>query len=350
MTKHRWIQYGVLVVMMWMSVRLPAQDPQFAQYYNNPLYLNPAMAGLDQDIYFGLNYRSQWKSLDLPYEIVQLSAVHPILERGSQFKHRGGVGLSIYRETAGESQNFKTMAATFTAAYNLYLKNDASQMISVGLQAGVINKRIDFNNLRWGSQYNPFIGFDANVTPSLDLQNESKTFPVVHAGAIYYFDPGRKKFRSNLSGYVGVAVSNINQPDESVITDDNTESPLPRLYKAHAGVNIALSPNFSVAPNLLYMRQSNAQQINAGTYFTYQVNSRVRAHGPRVQLGAWYRFDDAIIISFGAVSKNLGVALSYDFNNSTLRGFTGGRGALEASISYRISKGKGLRRFSTPLL
>ena len=350
MTGTRWIKSGALIILMCVTSLLSAQDPQFAQYYNNPLYLNPAMAGLDDDIYFGLNYRSQWKSLDLPYEIVQFSAVHPLLERGSQFKHRGGVGLSIYRETAGESDNFKTMAATFTAAYNLYLKSDASQMISVGLQAGIINKQIDFNNLRWGSQYNPFIGFDANITPSLDLANESRSFPVIHAGAIYYFDPGRKNFRSNLSGYLGVAVSNINQPDESLIADDNAQSPLPRLFKVHAGLNIALNANFSIAPNILYMSQHSAQQINAGTYFTYQVNSRFPSKGAKIQLGAWYRFEDAFILSFGAVSKNLGVAVSYDFNNSTLRGFTGGQGALEASISYRISKGKGLRRFSTPLL
>jgi len=350
MMGKRWVILGLLGLLWCNSVLLKGQDPQFAQYYNNPLYLNPAMAGLDQNVYFGLNYRSQWKSLDLPYEIVQLSAVHPLLERGSQFKHRGGVGLSIYRETAGESDNFKTMAATFTAAYNLYLKSDASQMISVGLQGGIVNKQIDFNNLRWGSQYNPFIGFDASVTPSLDLQNESRSFPVLHAGVIYYFDPGRKKFRSNLSGYVGLAVSNINEPDESLVADDNAQSPLPRLYKAHAGLNIALSDNFSIAPNVLFMSQHQAQQINAGMYFTYQLNSRIPRGGPKVQLGAWYRLEDAFILSFGVNSNSLGLAFSYDFNSSTLRGFTGGRGALEASISYRISKGKGLRRFSTPLL
>ncbi len=345
-----WIKSVVLVLLMFGSGLLKAQDPQFAQYYNNPLYLNPAMAGLDDDIYFGLNYRSQWKSLDLPYEIVQFSAVHPLLERGSQFKHRGGVGVTVYRETAGEADNFKTTAATLAAAYNLYLNGNASQMISVGIQGGIINKQLDFNNLRWGSQYNPFIGFDSNITPSLDLNNESRSFPVFHAGVVYYFDPGREKFHSNISGYLGFAVSNLNQPDESLISDDNAESPLPRLYKAHGGLNILLNPNFSIAPNILFMSQHQTNQLNAGMYFTYHLNSRLPNAGPKVQLGAWYRFEDAFILSFGAVTKNLGVAVSYDFNNSTLRGFTGGNGALEASISYRISKGKGLQRFSTPLL
>ena len=338
---------GLLLTLCQRSVQ--AQDPHFSQYYNNPLYLNPAMAGLDDDIYFGLNYRSQWKSLDLPFEIAQLSMVYPLMERGSQFKHRGGLGFTAYREKAGENNNFTINSVTVTAAYNLYLKGDGSQMITVGLQGGIINKRIEFNNLRWGSQYNSFVGFDANITPSLDLDNEATTFPVIHAGAVWYFDPARKRFRSGLSGFVGVAVSNINQPDESVLGNPDNDSPLPRLYKVHGGLNFSLSRNFMVSPNLLFMSQHQSSQLNAGLYFTYQVATRPNQK-LKLQLGTWYRLEDAFILSFGLLSKNLGLAVSYDFNTSTLRGFTNGQGALEASISYRISKGKGLRRFSTPLL
>ncbi|MDH3710819.1 MAG: PorP/SprF family type IX secretion system membrane protein [Cyclobacteriaceae bacterium] len=337
---------GLLILNL---ATVQAQDPQFAQYYNNPLYLNPAMTGLDDDIFFGLNYRSQWKSLDLPYEIAQLSMIYPIMEKGSQFKHRGGFGFSAYRETAGESNNFTTNSFTVTAAYNLYLKSDGSQMISVGLQGGMVNKQIDFNNLRWGSQYNPFIGFDSNITPSLDLDQEATTFPIFNAGAVWFFDPGRKNFRSSISGFLGFAVSNINRPDESLLSDPDNESLLPRLYKAHAGLNLNLSRDFSISPNVLYMSQNSANQLNAGLYFTYQVSSRPGKQ-LKMQLGTWYRFEDAMIVSFGILSKNLGLGVSYDYNNSSLRGFTNGQGALEASITYRITKGKGLRRFSTPLL
>ena len=347
---RRWIyKMGIIVLLVLWQSSVHAQDPHFSQYYNNPLYLNPAMAGLDDDIYIGLNYRSQWKSLDLPYEIAQLSLVYPIMERGSQFKHRGGFGITAYREKAGESNNFTTNSITVAAAYNLYLKEDGSQMISVGLQGGVINKRIEFNDLRWGSQYNPFIGFDANITPSLDLDNEATTFPVIHAGAVWFFDPSRKSFRSGLSGFVGFAVSNLNQPDESLLADPQNESPLPILYKAHGGLNFNLSGNFMISPNLLFMSQHQRNQLNAGLYFTYQLANRPNQN-VKLQLGTWYRLEDAFIISLGILSKNLGIGISYDFNNSTLRGFTNGQGALEAALSYRISKGKGLRRFSTPLL
>ncbi len=347
----RYVFHPLLLGLALLStVWLNAQDPQFAQYYNNPLYLNPAMAGLDDDIYFGLNYRSQWKSLDLPFEIAQASAILPIMEKGSQFRHRGGIGMMVYRETAGEGENFKTTAFSAAAAYNLFLKEDASQMISVGLQGGIINKQISFRDLRWGSQYDPFIGFDANITPSLDLDREATTFPVFHAGIVWYFSPGRKYYQSGLSGFLGFAASNLNQPDESLLMDSNAKSPLPRLYKAHGGINLELSQNLTLSPNVLFMAQHEARQLNTGLYFTYEVDGSFRARKLKLQLGTWYRWDDAFIFSMGVVSRHLGMGLSYDFNNSTLRSFTGGRGALEASISYRIVKGKGLKRFSTPLL
>lgn len=341
----------VLCAMACSLGPLQAQDPHFSQYYSNPLYLNPGMTGLEPDVYFGLNYRSQWESLDLPFEIAQFTMVHPILEKGSQFKHRGGVGMSVYHETAGQANSFQTTSFTASGAYNLFLKEDGSQMISVGIQGGFISKRINFNDLRWGSQYDPFIGFNSSITPSLDLGSERTTFPVIHAGAVWYFDKTKRRMRSGISGFVGVAASNLNQPDESLLEESGTESPLPTLYKAHGGLNFRMSAQLTLSPNVLYMKQQNSQQINTGLYLTYQlVGPRSRNNKLKVQLGTWYRFDDAFIVSLGLKTRNLGLGFSYDFNNSSLRQFSGGNGAVEASISYRIIKGKGLRRFSTPLL
>ena len=164
--------------------------------------------------------------------------VYPILEKGSQFKHRGGVGMSVYHETAGQSNSFQTTSYTFSGAYNLFLKEDGSQMISVGLQGGIISKRVNFGNLQWGSQYDPFIGFNASITPSLDLGSEKTTFPVIHAGAVWYFDKTKRRLRSGISGFVGIAASNLNKPDESLLDEPGTESPLPTLYKAHGRVEL----------------------------------------------------------------------------------------------------------------
>ena len=40
-----------------------AQDPAFTQFYANPMYLNPAMAGSANCPRISLNHRNQWPNL-----------------------------------------------------------------------------------------------------------------------------------------------------------------------------------------------------------------------------------------------------------------------------------------------
>ena len=44
-----------------------AQDPEFTQFYANPLYLNPAFAGTARSPRINLNYRNQWPGLSGTY-------------------------------------------------------------------------------------------------------------------------------------------------------------------------------------------------------------------------------------------------------------------------------------------
>ena len=335
------------MVLISMAGTVNGQDQHFSQYYNAPLYLNPAMTGVEGDIYFGVNYRSQWARLEAPYESGQFAIIHPLMVRGSQFKHVGGIGLSAFSESAGENGSLRSFGAQLSVAYNLMLNQDASQMIAFGLQGGVTQKSVDFGGLTWGSQYNSFIGFDANITPSLDLGMEKVTYPVINVGAMWMFDPGPKSLSSDFSAFAGFAVSNFNRPNESVLGDSH-ESRLPILYKFHGGVNIGLSQLLSLSPNILYLRQHQNDQLNIGAYLAYR-NPRITRQF-KFQVGAWYRFKDAMIVSAGVLTQNLSLGISYDVNQSTLRAATGGKGSVEVSVGYRISRGPGLKRFSTPLL
>ncbi len=44
-----------------------AQDAQFSQFYANPLFLNPALAGFTECGRVNLNYRNQWPALANAY-------------------------------------------------------------------------------------------------------------------------------------------------------------------------------------------------------------------------------------------------------------------------------------------
>ena len=66
-------QIYLVVLFGWMSLNASAQDPQFTQFYANPLYLNPAFAGSHGCPRFATNYRNEWPSLSGNYVTYSVS-------------------------------------------------------------------------------------------------------------------------------------------------------------------------------------------------------------------------------------------------------------------------------------
>jgi len=62
-----------LVLCVFASFTAIAQDPQFTQFYANPLYLNPAFAGTARCPRVTMNYRNQWPVLTGTFVITSAS-------------------------------------------------------------------------------------------------------------------------------------------------------------------------------------------------------------------------------------------------------------------------------------
>ncbi len=332
---------------------LRAQDPNFSQYYAAPLYLNPALAGVEPDVTFSAVYRSQWRSLGFPQQIGQFSGIVPLNSRRHPLMQAGGIGFAVYNDLAGEGNNFRTTGIQAGAAYNLALTGDFSQVLSFGMQVGMIQRAIDFGDLQWGSQYNPaapFYGFDYTVAPTVNMGTlrERILYPVVHSGVVWHFNPARGLVSKPLSGFVGLSVSNLNQPNESLLREG--ASRLPMLFRLQSGLDYELNSQFHLMPNLLWMRQNGNSQINVGTYLSYQLTESDSQNQARVMAGGWYRVGDSFVLSAALTNAKYTLGFSYDINASSLRYSTHGRGAWEVSLTYRIVKKKATRRFSTPLI
>ena len=338
----------LLCLVLSFSVEAVAQDASFSQYYASSIYLNPAMAGLEPTVAFLSNYRQQWRSIVVPYVTSQVSIIHPIITpTGGRNLHLGGVGLSLLNDVAGDG-NFKTTGVNANGAYNLYFTQEEDQIITFGLQLGVIQKRIDYTNLQWGEQYNPYIGFDATVNPEVGV-NSGKTYADIGAGVMYNY-VGFKKEENPITGFVGLSAYHLNGPNESFY--NSMVAKLPRLYKAHGGLNIQASEKVKFSPNVLYMMQGNRNLLNGGLYATfnlYERDEKVNNIIPsELIFGAWYRMRDAFIFSAGVSNECYTIAFSYDINSSNMRSYTQGRGAFEVSLSVRKARDKRFKRFNTP--
>ena len=89
------------VVSMLNTAR--SQDPTFTQFYSNPVYLNPALAGASGCPRIALNYRNEWPQLTGNY--VTYSAAYDTYAKNVS----GGIGLIAMHDQQGQGTIQTTM-------------------------------------------------------------------------------------------------------------------------------------------------------------------------------------------------------------------------------------------------
>ncbi len=125
------------LVLLVMSLKAIAQqDPIYSQYMLNPMVINPAYAGLNYNLNLNGSYRIQWAGFEGQPNTFNLNGSTSLLD------NKAGVGFVFSHDKIGNTQNTE-MNASF--AYKLDLGHDRT--LSFGLQAGLLNYRIDNSDL-----------------------------------------------------------------------------------------------------------------------------------------------------------------------------------------------------------
>ena len=279
------------IFLVGMRTETFAQDPQFSQFYANPLYLNPAFAGSIRCPRICLNFRDRWPALTGTF--VTYSASFDRYIDGIS----GGLGILAEQDQAGEGS---VVTTNLSIIYSYHLNVSRTFTLCTGFQATYHEKSIDESKLSFGDQIDPERGFVYETGEVLTRTNV--TVPDFSAGVLGY---GKTLF-------VGFAADHLSQPDESVI---QAPSPLPVKFTFHAGAMIPVNTNstfiedqFTFSPNILYQQQLDFHQLDLGFY---------AIKGPIVG-GLWYRNQDAIIILVGLEKRNFKFGYSYDITISRL--------------------------------
>ena len=126
-----------------------AQDPHFSQFYANPLYLNPALAGSALTPRLTLNYRNQWPSLDANF-VTYGAAYDQYLPAINS-----GIGLSFMTDRAGQGV---LVSGGISALYSYRLKINREMFVNFGVKASFFQGRLDWSALQWPDQFDPIRG------------------------------------------------------------------------------------------------------------------------------------------------------------------------------------------------
>jgi type IX secretion system PorP/SprF family membrane protein len=300
--------------MVMCSGAIYAQDPHLSQYFNIPVFYNPALAGSDiQNMRIALDYRNQWLAPGLSNK-TQTIALDKIV-------NKVGFGLMISKNTVGKD-GFSRLNIIGGVNYNLWLGKQKYHHLSSGFQVGIIQKSFDPNKLSFESQYTPDIGYDPSASNGETFANTKVTPPDVNAGFAYHFAQGKKDII--LKPFAGISFSHLNQPKESFIEQYNSN---PIRINMHGGVGIMCSDALELKPMVYFMKQQGFQEINTGVLSALQLqNQNV------VKLGLFYRNNDAVIAYAGYQINKVFLGTSYDFNVSKYK--PGGSGAYEISLVY----------------
>lgn len=337
----------IIALNLFVIQTIRSQNTVFSQFYTSGLYLNPALSGLEKDVVLGLNYRSQWAGVNLPFKTFQFSVIHPIIQQGVRSKHLGGFGGSVFSDEAGPNREFVSQGFSVASSYNFHLNRTGKHLIATALQLGVTQRRINMNALQWSSQYSSALGYDRSLPGENNLMNDRITSPVINAGLVWQLVIDNH-FKPMKMYYQGFAVSNLNRP-HGFFQDHRSASAI--LYKLHGGLLKSFRTGFEISPNYLIQYQ-NTLQINVGAYGAYSLSEVIsRPLTPvKVSLGLWYRLQDSFIVTTGLSTPSWNLGFSYDSNSNALERSFQGANAFEFSFAYKINIMKEFKRFSSPLI
>lgn len=292
-------------------------DPHFTQYYIYPSWTNPALTGaFDGQYRLAGIFRSQWGSISSPYSTQGISAEFTT-EKNMNY------GVSALTQSAGDGGYRYTTVYANLAYTGIRFGAMENHRVVIGLQAGLIQRRFDPSKLTYGDQWNPVTGYNpSNPTGEVLKTKNASNFD---AGAgILYFD-GTANRKANV--YFGYAASHLTKPTDKF--SGTGKATLPMRHTIHAGVRLKLSDMVSLTPNVLYLRQGNAEEKTAALYAQFRAGAETN-----LLAGANYRFDDAASPFVGFTHKRIVLGVSYDVNTSNLGKMVKGASSFEVSFSY----------------
>lgn len=296
-----------------------SQDIHFSQFFEAPLYRNPALAGIvNGDYRIQTVYRSQWNSITDAYKTTSLNAEFKLPIKNDDYLT---LALQVFHDKAGTT-NLTTTHLLPAVNYHKSLSTTKSMYLSVGFMGGYVQRRVDRSKITTNSTYDnggdgedaliPQYGYwDGSAGISLNSQigdNPENNF--VLGAALHHFIRPKNSFYNSAAVVVN-----------------------PK-WVFSADVRFGLSEYSYLTLHNDYVQQGSYSEKLTGALFTQKIGAYSDEPDFTIGAGGFFRWNDAFIPTFQLNYKPFALSMSYDVNVSGLSKTSYGQGGYELSLAY----------------
>lgn len=327
--KKHTISFFGFCLLFFSVLSLKSQDIHFSQFWNTPLDVSPALAGVAKEDtrIFGA-YKNQWASVPVGYRTFS-GAIDtkwtPFDVKAGYF----GFGAIFNHDQAGDSDwslsNFNGLVS--------YTKQLAPRIfVSVGGEIGIGQRSFKLQNLTFDNQYNGEF-FDPSIPVKEKFVNTQTVF--MDAGIGLNIHLQKEDQRSKLD--IGMGLHHLNTPSQNFYANSTIDLPVRKDFYAIGALKI--SQNFDVLANALFRYQAEFQEIIVGAGLRIHLNQH-KTKELALELGGSLRTGDAILPFMGLLYHQWRFGFVYDINTSPFSNATRSNGGPEFTAIYTITQPK----------
>ena len=306
----------VLPLLIFWQNAFAQQAPQYTMTMLDKYRHNPGYGGMDASLSITGAFKSQWESFPGAPRFQHITAHMPF------YIADGGLGFQFYHDEIGPEETLG-----FEASYN-YVRETSIGLFSLGMSAGLLQKRLDGSKLR--APDGIYEGFTINhLDPILSNTVGTGLGPSTRIGL--YF--------ANDFIEAGIAIDQIFANKVVLNNPEETTFRLKRTTSAFVEYGYFVNEELQVYPSIFAKTDGVQTQVDLNARFDYQEIY----FGGLTFRGYNASTIDALAIFVGArMSKHLSISYGYDITLSKLKTYSDG--THEIVVHYNLGKPIGVGR------
>jgi type IX secretion system PorP/SprF family membrane protein len=336
-----------LIFFLLSALFFKGQDIHFSQFNEHPSLINPALTGVNSSVRASVGYKDQWRSVTSPYKTYGIS--YEMRFKTSNWKENGtsmtfrendighfAAGISIYNDNAGNGNMGQTIG---NLSLSTFINLNKNSFLSCGLQASLIQRRLDNTKLIFSNQYTGST-YDPGVASGESFSSSNFTYADFASGIVWSYSKADRKIvrHKAIVSNVGFSLYHINKPQLKYL---NTNKNLQYFKYVFYGDFLFTIENSNVAllPTYLFQFQGSSKELLGGISLKYYLDNNSKYTGiikrSSINYGIYYRSKDAVILNvLYERHEQYAIGLSYDLNLSQLASISKGRGGVEIMLRY----------------